>query len=85
MKPKEITVSVSLPVQLEKYTTMKPFVSMTCELEEGDVVSECIEMLHVSLIEDWKTAALRELAWYKQYKNDPDKEKAISNLITVQY
>lgn len=65
MKPTSISMSVSFPVDLGK-TCIKPFVSVTAELQEGDDLTECAKILHEQVCKLWTESAERELAWYKK-------------------
>lgn len=62
MKIISITVSISIPIQVAKYEILKPFVSLTGEIEEGDGVSECREHLYRQCMEMFVTQAQEEIA-----------------------
>ena len=68
MKIKEITVSVSFPLIIDKYEQLKPFISLTAELEEGDDLDVCCRYLHLKAAEQCQHVAARDLKMYAAVK-----------------
>jgi hypothetical protein len=64
MREKEVTVSCSYPLVVDKYEQLKPFVSVTAQLEDGDDLDACIKELHLKVAIQWQQIALRDLALY---------------------
>lgn len=66
MKIEQIEVSVRQTINVGKYETINPLVSMSATLNEDDDAQECIKELHRQAAIAWSEIALIELSWVRK-------------------
>jgi hypothetical protein len=63
-----VCVSCSMVISIGKYKTIKPFVSLTADLEDTDDIDQVIKFLHKETAKYWTESAARELKWMLEIK-----------------
>lgn len=70
MKITSISSSCSLNVQVGPREFIKPFVSLTAELEEGDDLGKCAKELHKEVQKLWCENAMSDVIATRKMKQD---------------
>jgi hypothetical protein len=81
---KEITVSVGVPIEVAPYVIIKPFISLTAELDDNDRidVDSCVALLHEEASKMYAKIAMKELEYVRILRGTdyPAVEKSIYKL-----
>jgi hypothetical protein len=74
MKVSQISVTISQAINTGNYEAIKPSVTLTAELDDGETASDCIPKLHGLASKMWAKQALIELSWVRKRKGDNSHE-----------
>jgi hypothetical protein len=75
MKIIQVSVTISQTIAVAKYETIKPSVTLTAELEDGDNAAECVAELHKQVAPMWARNTLVELAWVASRRKEDQKHE----------
>jgi hypothetical protein len=70
-----ISATISHALNVGSYESIKPSVSITADLEEGDEVKSCFRELHKEAGRMWAESALKELSWVEERRNEKNKHE----------